>query len=113
MLYYVGNALTLTVRRLYYTYSDKALVAVGLRSKNCTMPEVWSTQLPNKIQNFNDKSMLTLCQTHLKMALEWRKKEYERKKKQEWDESHLKELQSMISIIEETTLTVIEQHLLH
>ena len=112
MLYYVGNALTLTTRRLYYTHSDKALKAVGLGKKNCTMSEVWSTQLPNKIQNFNDKSKLTECQTHLKMALEWRKKEYEQKEKQERDESHLKELQSMISIVEDTTLTAVGQRLL-
>ena len=112
MLYYVGNALTLTVRRLYYTCSDKALKAIGLRKKNCTMPGVWSTQLPTKIQNFKDKGKLTDCQTYLKMALEWRKEEYERKKKQEWDDSHLKELQSIISIIEDTTLTAIGQRLL-
>ena len=73
---------------------------------------MWSTQLPNKIQNFNDKSKLTECQTHLKMALEWRKKEHEQKKKQKCDESHLKELQSMISIVEDRTLTVIGQRLL-
>ena len=112
MLYYVGNALTLTTRRLYYTHSDNALKAVGLGKKNCTMSEVWSTQLPNKIQNFNNKCKLTECQTHLKMALEWRKKEYEQKEKQERDESHLKELQSMISIVEDTTLTAVGQRLL-
>merc|ERR1711988_823912 len=111
MLYYVGNALTLTIRRLYYTHSDKAFKAVGLRSKNCTIPRVWSTQLPNKIQNFNDKSRLDQCQTHLKIALEWRKKEYEQKKKQEWDDSHLKELQNLISVIENTTLLAIDARL--
>merc|ERR1711916_347061 len=90
MIYCVGKALTLTIRRLYYTHSDKALKAIDLKKKHCTMPEVWSTDVPNEILNFNNKSKLTKCQTHLKMALEWRKKEYEQKKKQERDDSHLK-----------------------
>ena len=112
MLYYVGNALTLTIRRLYYTYSEKALKAVGLGKKNCTMFEVWSNQLPCKIENFNDESKLTECQAYIVTALEWRKKEHEQKIKQKYDESHLKELQSMISIIEDITLTEIGQRLL-
>ena len=55
---------------------------------------------------------MTECQAYIVTALEWRKKEHEQKIKQKYDESHLKELQSMISIIEDITLTEIEQRLL-
>ena len=111
MLRVVVKALVFTIRRLYYTYSDKALYVVGLRKKDCTKYDVWDTQLPNKIRNYNYKSRLNECQTHLTAALKWRKKEYEQKKKYEWDETDTKKLERLILVIENTTLPAIKERL--
>ena len=120
MLFHVGNAFILTARRLYYTYSDIALKTVGLGKKNCTMYKVWSTLLPNKVKDFNDKNRLEKCRAHLEKALEWRNGEYEQKekikpedkKKKEDHEKRIVELRLMIEVIKDTALPSIHQRLI-
>ena len=119
MLFHVGNAFTLTARRLYYTHSDVALKTVGLEEENCTKYEVWSTLLPEKIEDLKDKSQLETCRAHLAKAFEWRNEECEqkkkiqpkKKKKKEEHESHIIELQRMIEVIKDKTLPSIDQRM--
>merc|ERR1711991_886151 len=111
MLFHVGNAFTLTARRLYYTHSDVVLKTVGLEEEICTNYEMWLTLLPEKIENLKDKSQLETCRAHLAKAFEWRNEECEQKKKEE-HESHILELQRMIEVIKKTALPSIEQRLI-
>ena len=113
ILYRMKKTLVLATIRLYFRHSDEALKTIGMRGENCTKRDVWSTQLPSKIRNFNNVRKLKECQTHLQMALDWRKREYDEKKKQQRDESesHMKELQSMITVIEDIALPAINQRL--
>merc|ERR1711968_236242 len=119
MLFHVGNAFTLTARRLYYTHSDVVLKTVGLEEEICTNYEMWLTLLPEKIENLKDKSQLETCRAHLAKAFEWRNEECEqkekiqpkKKKKKEEHKSHILELQRMIEVIKDKTLPSIDQRM--